>query len=299
MAERAVRPPWMEKPSALTQTGKTVILIVLTIVMLVPFIYVLAVSFSSPQDVRGGGLILFPVHPSLGAYSAVLAGGVVSKSLLVSVGITLVGTAASMALTVLMAYGLSRTKEVPGSRFVLILVLGTMLFGAGVIPNYLLVKSLGLLNSYASLILPGIISAFNLVVVRNFFMSLPRELYDSARTDGASEIKILLTIVLPLSKAVIAVISLFYAVAYWNDYFNALLYLNDTTKWPIQLVLRQFVLQGSPITDATANTTAAQQPPAQSVQMAIVVLATAPILLIYPFAQKYFTKGVLTGAIKE
>lgn len=298
-ALRAQRPPWMERPAWYTQMSKTVVLTVLTIVMMVPFIYVIAVSFSAPADVRKGGLILFPASPSLAAYRAILAGNVVSKALIVSVGITLVGTALSMAMTVLMAYGLSRTRDVPGSRFFLILVLGTMLFGAGVIPNYLLVKELRLLDSYGSLILPGVISAFNLIVVRNFFMNIPRELYDSARTDGASELKILLTIVLPLSKAVIAVISLFYAVAYWNDFFNAMLYLNNTAKWPIQLVLRQFVLEGSPLGEVTTNTSVAQQPPPQSIQMSIVVLATAPILIVYPFVQKYFTKGVLTGAIKE
>lgn len=298
-AMRAQRPPWMERPAWYTQLSKTVVLTVLTIVMLVPFIYVIAVSFSSPADVRAGGLILFPEHPSLTAYRSILAGNVVSRAMMVSIGVTIIGTAVSMAMTVLMAYGLSRTRDVPGSRFILILVLGTMLFGAGVIPNFLLVKELRLLDTYGSLILPGVLSAFNLVVVRNFFMASPRELYDSARTDGASELKILLTIVLPLSKAVIAVISLFYAVAYWNDFFNAMLYLNHTSKWPIQLVLRQFVLEGSPLGEVTTNTSVAQQPPPQSIQMSIVVLATAPILVVYPFVQKYFTKGVLTGAIKE
>lgn len=298
MASTTVRPVWMEKPSPVTQTAKTVLLTVLTLVMLLPFVYVVAVSFSSPEDVREGGLILFPANPTLAAYEAVLGGNVVGRSLLVSFGVTLVGTALSMAMTVLMAYGLSRTRDVPGSRFMLILVLGTLLFGAGIIPNFLLVKELGLLDTYASLILPGVISAFNLVVIRNFFMEIPQELYDSARIDGANELQILTRIVLPLSKAVIAVIALFYAVAYWNEFFNALIYLNDTSKWPVQLVLRQFVLEGSPLTDAVREQANQQQPPAQTIRMAVVVLATAPILLVYPFVQKYFTKGVLTGAIK-
>ncbi|MFD2080860.1 putative aldouronate transport system permease protein [Actinopolymorpha cephalotaxi] len=299
MASTTMRPPWMEKPSAVAQTAKTVVLVLLTVVMLAPFVYVIAVSFSSPQDVREGGLILFPANPTLAAYKAVLGGSsVVGRSLVVSLGVTFVGTTLSMAMTVLMAYGLSRTREVPGSRFILILVLGTLLFGAGIIPNFLLVKQLGLLDTYASLILPGVINAFNLVVIRNFFMEIPMELYDSARMDGANELQILVRIVLPLSKAVIAVIALFYAVAYWNEFFNALLYLNDTAKWPVQLVLRQFVLEGSPLADAVRQEANAQPPPAQTVQMAIVVLATAPILVVYPFVQKYFTKGVLTGAVK-
>ncbi|MGW5364637.1 carbohydrate ABC transporter permease [Actinopolymorpha pittospori] len=299
MASTAVRPPWMEKPSGATQTVKTVVLVLLTIVMLLPFVYVVAVSFSSPEDVREGGLILFPTNPTLGAYDAVLGGSsVVGRSLVVSFGVTLVGTALSVVMTILMAYGLSRTRDVPGSRFILILVLGTLLFGAGIIPNFLLVKQLGLLDTYASLILPGVISAFNLVVIRNFFMEIPQELYDSARIDGANELQILVRIVLPLSKAVIAVIALFYAVAYWNEFFNALLYLNDTSKWPVQLVLRQFVLEGSPLADAVREQANTQPPPAQTIRMAVVVLATAPILLVYPFVQKYFTKGVLTGAVK-
>src|SRR5699024_3920679 len=139
-------------------------------------------------------------------------------------------------------------------------------------------------------------SAFNMIVMRNFFMELPQELLESARIDGASEFRMFASIVLPLSKAVLAVIALFYAVGYWNSFFNALLYINDTTKWPIQLVLNQYVVQSNAMTDLQAPDRPA--PPAQTVQMAIVVVATLPILVVYPFAQRFFTKGVLTGAIK-
>lgn len=292
------RPVWLGRPSLATRWLKGVVLALIVLVMVVPFLYVVSVSFSSPQAVREGGLILIPTDPSLAAYKAVLSGGIVGRSLLVSLGITAVGTTISMVLTILMAYGLTRTKDVPGSRTILILVLGTMLFGAGIIPNFLLVKQLGLLDTYLSLILPGAISAFNLVVIRNFFMNIPQELYDSARIDGASEPQILVRIVLPLSKAVIAVIGLFYAVAFWNDFFNALLYLNDTAKWPVQLVLRQFVLEGAPMADAVRQQAGGEPAPAQSIRMAVVVLATAPILVVYPFVQRFFTKGMLTGAIK-
>lgn len=294
----AARAPWMEKPSIASQGLKAIVLIALAIVMLFPFVYVIAVSFSSAKDVLSGGLILFPAHPSLDAYREILQGGVVTHALGVSVGITIVGTLADMVMTVSLAYGLSRTKDVPGSKFVLLLVLGTLLFGAGIIPNYLLVKYLHLLNTYASLILPGLIDAFNLVVIRQFFMNIPPELIDSARIDGAGEWRILWSIMLPLSKAVLAVIALFYGVAHWGEYFNALLYLNDSSKWPIQLVLNEYVLQGSPLTSAIQQVGNQPLPPSQTIQNAVVVIATVPILLVYPFLQKYFTKGVLTGAIK-
>jgi putative aldouronate transport system permease protein len=198
-------------------------------------------------------------------------------------------------LTVGMAYGLSR--KIIGGRWILILALATLLFTPGIIPNYLAVKQYGLLNSYASLILPVVINAFNLVVMRQFFMGVPQELVDSAKIDGANDFDVLLRIMLPLSKAVLAVIALFYAVnTYWNSFFNALLYLNDSSMWPLQLVLRLYVVQGAPL--PTAGEALDSVPPLQSLQMAVVVVALVPILLVYPFLQRYFTSGVLSGAIK-
>ena len=296
--ESAGRPPWMEKPSPVAQVAKAALLVFLVFAMLFPFVYVIAVSFSSYRDVVGGGLILFPTHPSLEAYKVIFTGGIVSRALLVSVGITAVGTLTSMFLTVTMAYGLSR-RGVPGSGVVLALALFTLIFSAGMIPNYLLVKQLGLINTYPALILPGAISAFNLVVIRQFFMGIPSELLESARIDGASDLRILLQIILPLSKPVLAVIALFYGVGYWNEFFNAILYLNDADKWPIQLVLRQYVLQGSALLASGVTPDPSQPPPpAQTIQMAVVVIATVPILMVYPFLQRFFTKGVLAGAIK-
>lgn len=287
-------PPWMRPPSGPIRGLKAAVLALIVIVMTYPLIYVIAMSLADTKSATSGAL--FPTSFSGEAYRSILAGGVVTRSLLVSAGITIVGTALSMIFTTTLAYGLSRTREVPGSRAILFFILATMLFGAGVIPNYLLVRSLGLLNSYWSLILPSLISAFNMVVVRNFFMNLPAELLESARIDGAGEWRIFLRIVLPLSKAVLAVIALFYAVAYWNIFFNALIYLKDSTKWPIQVVLNQYVVKGSSISQLSDPN---QPPPVtQTVQMAVVVLATLPILIVYPFAQRFFTKGVLTGAIK-
>lgn len=291
------RPVWMEKPSVPAQAAKAVFLLCIAVVMVFPFLYVVAVSFSSARDVLGGGLILWPKHPTLEAYRAILRGGVVLGALKVSIGLVAIGTSVQMLFTTVLAYGLSK-RGVPGAKFVLFLVLGTLLFSPGLIPSYLLVKYLGLINTYPSLILPGLISAFNLIVLRNFFMNIPQELIEAARLDGASDLQVLWRLILPLSKAALAVIALFYGVGVWNAFFNAILYLNDASMWPIQLVLRQYVLQGSALASAAQLNPNQPPPPAQTIQMAIVVFATVPILIVYPFLQKYFTQGVLTGAIK-
>jgi putative aldouronate transport system permease protein len=293
-AKSGVNAPWRHRPSRLVQLAKALVIAAIVVVMLYPLIHVITASFLPTGATLWATIV--PSRWSLGAYRTILEGGLVSRALAVSAGITLVGTTLSVVATTTLAYGLTRTRDVPGSKTVLYLVLFTMLFGAGIIPNYLLVKGLGLLNSYWALILPGLISAFNMVVVRNFFMQLPTDILEAARIDGASDLWIFVRIVVPLSKAVIAVIALFYAVGYWNSFFSAMLYIDDASKWPIQLVLNQYVLQGTPLTQLQNPHTS--PPPPQALQMAIVVLATLPILVVYPFAQKYFTKGVLTGAIK-
>lgn len=295
----ASRPLWMERPKLPVSITKAITVFVVAAVMLFPFLYVLAVSVSSERDLNGSSVSLIPKHPTLEAYRQILSNGAVIRSIEVSVGITIVGTIVSMVMTTTLAYGLTRTRNVPGSKFVLLMALGTLLFSAGIIPNYLLVRYLGLLNSYASLIVPGMISAFNLVVVRQFFMNIPEEMLDSARVDGAGTVRIFWYMVLPLSKAVLAVIALFYGVGLWSDFFNALLYLNDPSKWPVQLVLRLFVLQGQSLGSTDPMQQSGQPPPPpQTVQMAVVIIATLPIIIVYPFLQKYFTQGVLSGAIK-
>jgi putative aldouronate transport system permease protein len=292
------RPPWLERPTTAGRVLKLVVLAVVALVVIYPFATVVGTSLASDQDVLdSGGLVLVPLHPSLGAYQTILLGGVITRAVWVSVGVTLVGTFLSLATTIAMAYGLSR-RGVIGSRPVLMIALFTLMFTPGIIPNYLVVKQLGLLNNYAALILPVLMNAFNLVVLRGFFMGIPQDLIDSARMDGAGDFRILTAIVLPLSKAVLAVIGLFYAVSYWNAFFNALLYLNDSSKWPLQLVLRLYVLQGAPLPGSVALSPDMTPPPTQSIQMAVVVIALVPILLVYPFLQRYFTRGVLTGAIK-
>ncbi|HLT62411.1 MAG TPA: carbohydrate ABC transporter permease, partial [Microlunatus sp.] len=205
----------------------------------------------------------------------------------------------STTVSILAAYGLSKPSSL-GHRPILFVFLITMFFGAGMIPTYLLVSNLGLINSYWALILPTAVSAFNVLILRNFFMGIEPGILEAARIDGAGEWRILGRIVLPMSGAVIAVVALFYGVGYFNAFFNAMLYINDNEKWPLQLVLRSYVLQGANLpggptaTDSHATGTVAGLP----VKMAVMVLALIPILIVYPFVQRHFTKGVIFGAIK-
>ncbi|MEU5777700.1 carbohydrate ABC transporter permease [Streptomyces venezuelae] len=293
---REERPAWEEPPTKIGSAAKAVVITVICAVMILPFLTVLSTSLASRKEItESGGFVLFPTDPTLEAYRTILSGGIVSRAVVVSVLITVVGTALSLLTTIALAYALSK-RGVPGSKPILLMVLYTLLFAPGMVPMYVVVKELGLLDSYWSLILPVLINAFNLVVLRAFFMNIPEELYQAARIDGAGDWRILTRIVLPLSKGVVAVVGLFYAVTYWNAFFNAMLYLNDSGKWPIQLVLRTYVVQNKSMTSDQLGI--AHMPPQQSLSMAVVMLALLPILALFPFLQKYFTKGVLTGAIK-
>lgn len=275
---------------------KAIVLFLCCAAVVVPFLGIIATSLASREDVtRAGGFVMFPSSISFDAYEAILSGGVVTRATVVSLLVTIVGTLLSLVTTTLLAYGLSRRGTLLHRPFLAIVVL-PLLFTPGIIPSYLIVKNLGLLDTYWSLILPVMVNAFNVIVLRAFFMELPGEVIDSARIDGAGDFTVLWRIVLPMSKAVLAVVGLFYAVAYWNSFFSALLYINDTAKWPLQLVLRTYVVNQSELgVDQLGSDTL---PPREAVQMAILVLSIIPILLVYPFVQRHFTKGVLIGAVK-
>lgn len=280
-------------PPSLAMRGiKGVVLTVCCAVVIIPFAGVISTSLATQKQVTdSGGFVLIPSQVTVAAYRAIFAGGVVTRALGISVFVTLVGTAISLACTATLAYALSRPLSF-GHKPILMIVLFALLFTPGIIPMYLVVKYFGLLNSYWSLIVPTAVSAFNVIVLRAFFMGLPSQLLESARIDGASEATILRRVVLPLSKAAMAVIGLFYAVGYWNAFFNALLYINDTSKWPLQMVIQTYVVNNAPLG------TGESLPPQQSLQMAVLVISVVPILLVYPFLQRHFAKGVLTGAIK-
>lgn len=300
-AGKAKRPAWDEEPTVLEKAGKSAVLVLIVLAVLLPLYTVVLTSLSTDTTInQAGGMVLIPGELTLAAYSSILSGGVVTKSILVSIGVTAVGTLLSTTVSVMAAYGLSRTDSLM-HRPILFLFIITMFFSAGMIPTYLVVSGLGLIDSYLALILPGAVSAFNILILRAFFMGIDPGILEAARIDGAGEFRILTTIVLPMSTAVIAVVALFYGVGYWNAFFNAMLYLQDSGKWPLQMVLRSYVLEGVelPGSELTPAGVAGSQPPASlAVKMAIVVLALVPILLVYPFVQKHFTKGVIFGAIK-
>jgi putative aldouronate transport system permease protein len=289
----------MERPNPLVQLVKSIALGIAVLLVIVPFWSVIATSLADQRtiDRSGGGMVLWPGGMSIGAYRAILSGGVVTRALTISIGVTVVGTSLSLLATAGLAYWLSR-RGAAGSRPMLMVVLGAVLFSPGLIPSYLVVKQLGLLDSWGSLILPVVVNAFNVLVMRAFFQQLPQELFESAAIDGASSATTLVKIVLPLSKAVLAVMGLFYAVGYWNAFFNAMLYIQSTDKWPMSLVLRTFVVNQTTIGGDQVGAGAEAMPPQLPLQMAILVAALVPILVVYPFLQKHFAKGVMIGAVK-
>jgi putative aldouronate transport system permease protein len=287
------RPGWPER------IIKGAFLIIICALVVFPFIGVISTSLATPEEVnRAGGFVMFPRQGiDLTAYKSIFAGGTVTQALLVSGFVTIVGTAISLALTCSLGWALSRRGTI-GNKALLMLVLVSLLFNPGLIPTYLVVQQFGLLDSLWALIIPTCVSAFNVIVVRSFFTGLPSEVLDSAMIDGASEWKMFRYIGLPLSKAVIAVIGLFYGVGYWNSFFNALLYINDAGKWPLQLVLRTYVVNGVEIGGQDLGVAGEVLPPQTTIQMAILMISVVPILCVYPFIQRHFAKGVLTGAVK-
>ena len=273
-----------------------ILLTLIAVIMVIPFIYVIAASFATEAEIQTRPIFFIPDSPTLDAYARIFdmndMGTRVFHSLLISVCVTAIGTFINLFFTTTMAYGLSRTNLI-GKKPLLNMVLFTMVFGGGMIPLFLVVKGLGMYDTYAALILPGAISAYNMIIVRNFFMELPRELEEAASIDGCSDIGIFIKIALPLSLPCLATFGLFYAVGHWNNYFGALLYLEDSTKFPFQLVLRNIVMQ-----TAETQTDPNALIPEETLKMAVIVIGTVPILIVYPFLQKHFAAGVMVGAVK-
>ncbi|MFH9263288.1 carbohydrate ABC transporter permease [Streptomyces sp. NPDC017546] len=292
-----LRPVWEEEPRRAGLAAKGTVLVLACAAILFPLWIVIVTSMSSVRTItEAGGLVVVPRGITLVAYQELLGGGQVTRAALVSVGVTVIGTAFSMTVSVLCAYGLSRSGSLL-HRPLLVTLLATLFFGAGLIPTYLLVQGLGLTDTYLSLILPSAVSVFNILVLRSFFMSVAPELLDSARIDGAGDVRILWTIIMPLSRAVLAVIALFYAVGYWSAWFNASIYLSDQNMMPLQNVMMQLVLkQERPTGLAQAINTGQLSP--LSIQMAVMVLALLPVAVLSPFVQRHFKKGMLTGAVK-
>ena len=273
-----------------------ILLTLIAVIMVIPFIYVIAASFATEAEIQTRPIFFIPDSPTLDAYARIFdmndMGTRVFHSLLISVCVTAIGTFINLFFTTTMAYGLSRSNLI-GKKPLLNMVLFTMVFGGGMIPLFLVVKGLGMYDTYSALILPGAISAYSMIIVRNFFMELPRELEEAASIDGCSDIGIFIKIALPLSLPCLATFGLFYAVGHWNNYFGALLYLEDSTKFPFQLVLRNIVMQ-----TAETQTDPNALIPEDTLKMAVIVIGTVPILIVYPFLQKHFAAGVMVGAVK-
>ncbi|KRE58019.1 carbohydrate ABC transporter permease [Paenibacillus sp. Soil750] len=271
-------------------------LILISLIMVLPILNIIAQSFSGPVALSAGKVVLWPVQFTVDNYVTVLKQIAIWRAFSVSVIITVFGTLISLIMTASLAYPLSR-NEYRERKYILLLVLITMIFHAPLIPNYLLVRNLGLLDSLWALMLPGAISAFNLFVMRSFFLSIPGELIESARIDGAGEIRTIWSIILPLSKPAMATMSIIYSVALWNNYSNALYFINNRALFPLQVKLREFVVTDSSDLANTAGDIANLSP--EGLKMAVIVIATIPIMLVYPFLQKHFIKGMLIGSIKS
>jgi len=263
------------------------------LVVLIPLIYVVCISFATKQEILTRGFFLIPREWTINAYGYLFTNRNFLNAFNNALYITVVGTVINILLTGLMAYGLSKSW-LKGRKTINLLVLFTMLFGGGMIPTYLVVKELHLLNSYWSLFLTGAIAPFNLIVMRSFFQNIPIELEESARMDGCGEFRLLWKIILPLSLPVVATFVLFYAVNNWNTYFNAILYLNDTAKWPLQVFLRQMLIE----TDMGMESNSDGFEYSQAVKMAAVVITALPLSIVYPFLQKHFNQGMMLGSVK-
>ncbi|QCT01924.1 protein LplC [Paenibacillus algicola] len=271
-------------------------MILLSASMLFPFLYIAAGSLSSGTAILQGRVSIFPVEWTWVNYQAVFRNAAIWNSFVVTAFITVVGTFFNLLLTSLMAYGLAR-KELRGRTLIMLCIIFTMIFPAPLIPSYLLVKSLGMLNTLQALIVPSAISAFNLIIMISFFRSLPEGLLESARIDGAGEYRTWLSIAIPLSLPSITTIGLFYAVTHWNSYFAAIIYIRDPKLYPLQVKLRQLLVEND--AEQMMQAVEVNLSSLEGIKMATIIVATLPILFVYPFIQKHFIKGSMLGSIKE
>ena len=299
---RSHRAAWEEPPTVAGRAGRGSVLLFAMAVILVPLYMVVITSLSTQKSVNiAGGMVFIPHGLTTEAYRQIFGNQLIIHALWVSLGITVVGTLVSMVTSVLCAYGLSRRGSF-GHRTILAILIITMFFSGGIIPSFLLVSALGGYGNYWSLILPSAVSVFNILIMRGFFSATAEEMIDAAHLDGAGEWRILWSIIIPTSKAVLAVNTLFYAMGYWGSFFNALLYLPDNGMWPLQMVIYTYTLQGNAMPGSGMSTIGQslghQTIAPLSIQMAVVTLTLIPILIVTPFAQKHFTKGVLLGAVK-
>ena len=276
------------------------LLSIIMVIVLYPLIYILSASFSNSNAVMAGRVWLFPVEPTLAGYEAVFKNPQIPRSFVNTIYLTVAGTMVNIAFTIMLAYPLSR-KTLFGRGVITGFITFTMLFSGGLIPSFLLIKGMGLYNTYWALILPGAVSVYNVIVARTFFQSnIPDDLYEAASLDGCSDIYFMWKIVLPLSAPIIAVLTMFYAVGHWNSYFNAMIYLQDSKKFTLQVVLRNIILAKQIDNEMMQDIDAMQKQEglAQLLKYSLIVVASVPMLVLYPFIQKHFVKGIMIGALK-
>ena len=268
------------------------ILLVVLLVTLIPVLFVVSMSLTPYAElIKRGGFVLIPTKVTFTAYREMLGDGLLLGGMWVTVQVTVIGTTLNLIATTLTAYPLSR-RQMPGSKLVTKLIIFTMLFSAGTIPTYLIVKATGVMNTLWAMILPSLITVYNLIVMKAFFEGLPEELFEAARIDGATEFGVLIKIVMPMSLPIMMTIGMYYAVSHWNAYMVAVLYISDAELRPMQVILRRM------LKSANMDYNAEDVVPAETLRMAAVCFATAPIVIIYPFIQKYVVKGTLAGAVK-
>ncbi|MCP1200462.1 carbohydrate ABC transporter permease [Notoacmeibacter sp. MSK16QG-6] len=277
-------------------------LFLMVVVTIQPILHLVAVSFSEPANVPGmSGLEIVPDGFSLQVWSLLIQNPNVQRGLLNALYITIVGTAINIVATTLMAWALAQTR-LPGRKYILLFVLVTIVFDPGIVPDFFVMKNLGLLNSYWSVILYRAVFAWYLIILIRLFEEVPSELLEAAELDGANPFQTLWHVVVPVARSSIAMIGLFYLVLHWNEFFRAMIYLNDPNKWPLQVVLRQFVVEGDKLSmvglSNMSNYTEASQISIRALKAGMIALTIAPLVLIYPFVLKFFTKGTMSGAVK-
>ena len=269
--------------------------------ILLPLINVVASSFSEAKAVNQGKVLFWPIQFTTKGYKAVFEYRGIWRSYANTFLYTITGTAVNLAMTLMCAYPLAR-KELPFKGPVVALFMFTMLFGGGTIPNYILIRNLHMMNTIWAMIIPGAISVYNMIIARTFIQNIPSDLEEAAKIDGCSDVRYFFSIVLPLSKTVISVLGLYYAVAHWNDYFTAFLYLSDNEKMPLQITLRAILINNSFSADAAASvneeTLLNNQALQDLLKYSLIIVSSVPVLIIYPFVKKYFLKGVMLGAVK-
>lgn len=275
-----------------------ILLAFVAIITVVPFLYVVSMSFTSDTALGSIGVKLIPAELSLTAYKYLFQN---PNSLLQAYGVTIfvtvMGTFLSTMLAIFFAYPLSK-KNLPGRKGIMLYILFSMMFSGGIIPFYLVVRGIGLGNSIWALILPSCWSSWNMILMRNFFNAVPDSLEESAKLDGANDIQVLFKIVIPLSKSIIATIALFFAVGFWNSWYNALLFIDDSAKQPLMMFLKKIMETKNVGSSLIGSSSVSDLPASESLRMATVVVCTLPILCSYPFVQKYFVKGVMVGSVK-